>query len=374
MTTTEIQPDDARLRLRRRERVLQEMEASDVDVLVLGIEANARYVAGVPRLWLAGTRPFGPSCVLVRSTGAVYLLSSWDEGVPEDIPHENLYGITFNRANFVSALRRIDGASDARVVATDAMNPGTARLLPQVFGDANIVSADDLLSRARATKSPEEIEAIKASVGVAERSLQAATDMLGFGVTESRLTGRFMEAMVDQRALIPSTQDVAWVTSREHPWQRSARDLPVAPGDLVAFEGGVILDGYVGELGRTHPAVEGDRAAEALLEHRDDLWRRLIAACRPGAPLSDLLTVYDAADVDPPPMPIARGLGLGYDMPVVSHGLQSTNERQKLEPGMVLAVTAFVWQRGVGAAYGQEPVAITANGVEVLTTKPFCST
>jgi len=31
---------------------------------------------------VAGTRPFGPSCVLVRETGAIHLLSTWDEGVP----------------------------------------------------------------------------------------------------------------------------------------------------------------------------------------------------------------------------------------------------------------------------------------------------
>jgi Xaa-Pro dipeptidase len=99
MTSTEVLPDDAALRLARRERVLAEMEAADVDILVVGREANARYVSGAPRLWLAGTRPFGPGCVLVRGTRAVYLMSTWDEGVPEDIPHEHLYGITFNATN-----------------------------------------------------------------------------------------------------------------------------------------------------------------------------------------------------------------------------------------------------------------------------------
>ena len=72
------------------------MEAADIDILVVGREANARYVSGAPRLWTAGSRAFGPGCVLVRATGAVHLLSTWDEGVPDDIPHEHLYGISFN--------------------------------------------------------------------------------------------------------------------------------------------------------------------------------------------------------------------------------------------------------------------------------------
>ena len=41
-----------------------------------------------------------------------------DEGVPDDIPHENLYGISWNPMNTMAALRRIDGAATARRVGT----------------------------------------------------------------------------------------------------------------------------------------------------------------------------------------------------------------------------------------------------------------
>ena len=36
---------------------------------------------------------------------------------------------------------------------------------------------------------------------------------------------------------------------------------------------------------------------------------------------------------------------------------------------MVLTLTAYVWQEGVGALYGQEPVVVTATGPEPLSTK-----
>src|SRR5262245_14331345 len=119
MAVTEVRPDDEAMRLARRARVLAEMEAADVDILVVGREANARYVSGAPRLWTAGSRAFGPGCVLVRATKSVHLLSTWDEGVPDDIPHEHLYGITFNQLNFVKVLQDIEGAATARTVATD---------------------------------------------------------------------------------------------------------------------------------------------------------------------------------------------------------------------------------------------------------------
>src|SRR5260221_9753202 len=173
MTVTEMLPDDVALRTARRARVLAEMEAADIDLLVVGREANARYVSGAPRLWTAGSRAFARGCVLVRATGAVHLLSTWDEGVPEEIPHENLYGISFNATNFLKVLQGIDGAATARTVATDGWTPGSSQLLPTAFPAAALVDGDQFMRRARAVKTSEEIEAIRASVGVAERALAA---------------------------------------------------------------------------------------------------------------------------------------------------------------------------------------------------------
>ena len=68
---------------------------------MLGRTANVRYVTGTPTLWTAGTSSFGPACMLVRSTGSIHLLSTWDEGIPEDIPRENLFGLTWNPMNTI---------------------------------------------------------------------------------------------------------------------------------------------------------------------------------------------------------------------------------------------------------------------------------
>ena len=357
MTITEVLPDDAPLRQARRARALAEMEAAGVDILVLGREANARYVSGAPRLWTAGSRPFGPGCVLVRATQAVHLLSTWDEGIPDDIPRDHLYGISFNPASFLQVLRGIDGASTARTVATDALTPGAAQMLAAAFPSADVVDGERLMQRARRVKTPLEVEAIRRSVGIAERSLAAARVALEPGVTERHLTGVFMEAMAAAGVTTPSTQDVARVTSRA-----VHRDAPVAAGDLVVFHAGVVAGGYIGELGRT--ATVGDGALPSSLAERGEaLWDRLLKACSPGAPLAGLLDAYDT----PPPLPVAHGLGLGYDLPLVTHALRRTAAGQHLEVGMVLALTAFVHEPGVGAVHFQEPVHITSNGPEVLS-------
>jgi Xaa-Pro aminopeptidase len=371
MTFTEVRPDDEALRVARRTRVLAAMETEGIDLLVLGREGNARYVSGAPRLWMAGSRAFGPGCVLVRSTGAVHLLSTWDEGIPEEIPHENLYGISFNAMNFVAALQKVEGAATARTVATDSMSGSSAHLLPKAFPSAVLVDGEPLLRRVRRVKTPEEVEAIRAAVQVAEGALHEAESALAPGTTERQLTGIFMEAMASAGVTTPAAQDVAWITSRERPWRRASRDVPVQDGDLVAFDAGVIVGGYVGELGRTHPVGAAVVFEDELSRRWAELWDRLLGACRLGAPLSGLLDAYDDAGIPPPPMPVARGLGLGFDLPLVTHSLPRLAAAQQAEAGMVLALAAYVWKEGTGAVYGQEPVVLTATGPELLSTTPF---
>jgi Xaa-Pro aminopeptidase len=370
VTLTDIHPDDAALRKVRRERVLAEMAADGIDILITGRESNARYIAGVPRLWLAGSRPFGPGCILVGETGAIHLVSTWDEGVPDDIPHENLHGITFNGANTLKMLQGVAGASTAQTVATDGLMPSSAKLIQTAFPSAELIDGEAVMRRVRRIKLPEEISAIRTSVRLAEHALSAVAAAFTIGITERQLTARFMEAMAAAGITTPTSQDVAWITSPEQNWARSSRDRPVAPGDLVAVDAGLLCDGYIGEIGRTMSLGAAEPGA-ALKQRWDELWDRLRAACRPGAPATDLLDAYDAAGVTPPPMPVVRGLGLGNDLPLATHALPRTAAEQRIEVGMVLALTAYVWEGGVGAIYGQEPVVITDAGPKLLSASPF---
>ena len=55
----------------------------------------------------------------------------------------------------------------------------------------------------------------------------------------------------------------------------------------------------------------------------------------------------------------------------MTQALPRTATENRLEAGMVLALTAYVWQEGVGAIYGEEPFVITPTGPEPLSTEPF---
>jgi len=368
---TEVSPDGRALRVGRRERALAQMEAHDLDILVLGRQANVRYVTGAPQLWIGGTRPFGPVCVMLRGTGEIYLMSTDDEGVPDEIGHDRLYGLAWNPMTLIDVLKNIDGALTARRVGTDAITPTFATLLPLAFPNAEFVDGELAMRSARRVKTPEEVAAMSTAVRVAEAGVAAAVAELRPGLSEQTLAGAVLEAMAAGGVSTPATQDAAWVTSREHPWRRATGDGQVASGDLVVFAAGALADGYVAEVGRTWPVGEvGDGSTHKLYQRSHELWDGLIAACHPGAPARGLLAAYELAGEPLPPMAVAHGLGLGFDPPVISQQLPATAEREHLDAGMVLALTGYVWQEGVGAVLHRDTVFITDGGPEVLTTSP----
>ncbi|MDG4668559.1 M24 family metallopeptidase [Mycobacterium sp. 236(2023)] len=366
----EIVPDDLALRTGRRERVLAEMAAADLDILVLGRQANVRYVTGAPQLWVAGTRPFAPICVLVRTTGDIHLNSSWDEGIPDEIGHDHLYGLAWNPMTLIEVLKNIDGAETAARVGTDAMSPTFAQLLPMAFPKAEFVDGEAAMKAARRGKTADELRVLRGALAVAERGLAAAVSGLEAGITEQALNGVLMEAMAAGGFSTSATQDGVWITSPEHSWRVGRRDGRIGEGDLVAFAAGALADGYVGEVGRTWPVGEDTPEVQALYRRSNDLWDRLLDACRPGAPAADLLNAYEAAGESLPPIPVAHGLGLGFDPPVVSPDLPATSAAERLDPGTVLAVTSYVWEPGVGAVFSRDAVLINDDGPEVLTSSP----
>ena len=369
----EIEADARALRLSRRARALAQMEVHDLDVLVLGRQANVRYISGAPQLWVVGTRPFGPICEFVRATGEIHLNSTWDEGIPEEIPHENLYGFAWNPMTLVEILKNIKGADTARRVGTDALTPTFAKLLPMAFPNAELVDAEQAMAAARRVKTPEEVQALRHAVAIAEEGLSTGVAALGPGATTKDITAVVLEAEAAGGVSTPATQEAAWVTSKEHPWRRAEGGDVVREGDLVVLSAGVLADGYVAEVARTLYVGDPTDGVRELYRRRDTLWDSLIEVCRPGMAASALLDAYARSGEQLPVMPVAHGLGLGFDPPVVSPQLRATAEAELLEEGMVLAVTAQVWEESVGSVITRDAVVITADGCEVLTSSPAWS-
>ena len=157
---------------------LKLMQRDGVDVLLLGREANARTVAPVSRLWLAGTRPFSPGCVVVQRTGAVHVLANTDAVVTPDFPVGHLYGITWNPDELLASLSAIDGVTNARRIGVDGMNPIARGLLTRLAPDAELVDAGALFAELWRGADPERIAGVNSATEVAKAGLDLMAAML----------------------------------------------------------------------------------------------------------------------------------------------------------------------------------------------------
>jgi len=357
-TSNDTRPDGIdreRLRRERLARCLAEMAAGDLDALVLGREGNVRYVSDARRLWLAGPRPFGPGCVVVRATGDVHLLSTSSEGVPPGVPSAHLYALTWNPAQLAARLARIPGLAAARTIGVDGWNPAAARLLAHVAPAARLGDGDAALRRARTVKTGDEVACIRAAADVAQAGLAAARERLGADVTEPTLRGAFLSAIAARAVTIPSFDGLL------HPAVRPP---------LAALRCGVLRDGYEATLIRTYALApdSGSAAARALAPRAERLCQRLVAACRVGAGAAELLASYAAAQEALPPFPIAHGVGLGCEPPLLGRD-HVCDAGWRIEAGMVLALYAFVTD--TEASYlTQDLVHVTADGAVLLTAEP----
>lgn len=359
--------DFTRLRHDRRQRLLQRMEAAGLDALVLGRTGNVRYAAGARQLWRAGTSPFAPMCVMVKETGKVHLLSVWDEGVPPEIGRDDLYGLFWNPANLLEALREIPGLAEAERVGTDGFTPLFGRLQPAIIPKAEVLDASPLLAEARATKTADEVACITVAASLAEAALSALEQALVPAITERQLLGVFYECVARLGSPAPASESVAFATPGHGPvrLRTVVSDRPVGDGELVVLAPGALYAGYEGGLARTRVAgATAPKGLHALAGRCQTALDALVAACRPGNTGADLYRAWESSGEPAPTAALAHGVGIGAEPPVIGFGRGAA---ASLVEGQVLSVQAWVAAEGTGGFLERELVLVSAEGPEVLT-------
>jgi Xaa-Pro dipeptidase len=359
--------DFARLRADRREKLLSGMESHDLDALMLGGVGNVRYVSGARQLGRAGVLPFAPVAVVVRETGRVHLLSTWDEGVPPEIGYEDLYRMNWNPANLAADLAKIPGVREAKRVGTDGLTPKFAGLIGSLVTTAHLVDAAPVITAARRVKTPDEITCLDVASAIAEAALSALEDALAPGITERELLGIYSEKVAGLGAPNPPSEGVCFATPSRGPvtFRHLASDRPVGEGELVVLVPGALYAGYEAGLARTR--VAGDAGPHGTADLASRCARgmdALITACRPGNTGADLYRAWENAGNPDPGVLLAHGLGLGAEPPLIGLGRGAD---ATIVEGMVLSVQSWVTEEGVGGCLERGTVRIESSGPSALT-------
>jgi Xaa-Pro dipeptidase len=298
------------------DRLVDAMTAEGLDALLLGRPANTRWVTGADALWLSGTRPFAPGCVVLRDPGVVHLLSTTDDGVPADVvPFEHLFPMSWNPATLMGALAAIPGLPDARRVGVDSMNPMMAQLLGATLPQATLVDGEALLRSLRRIKSDADVVELRAALALADDCLDAVVTALEPGVTERAMVGVFEERMARAGTSTPAFEGTFVIADADDPGRTLVTDRTLAAGDTVHLRAGVLLDGWEGSRARTAVCGDGVVPPPAALA-------AVVARCVPGARVGDLRST--GARVE--------GVGVGHE---------ALHDDDLLALGMVVTVEVF---------------------------------
>ncbi|MCY3599700.1 MAG: Xaa-Pro peptidase family protein [Gemmatimonadetes bacterium] len=265
--------------------------------------------------------------------------------------------------------------SDPVVPLVGSLDP-TASLIRRLrddYPDARLVNAFEIVARLRMVKSPAEIMRMRRAADATMAGIRAAAALVRPGVDERTLQGEFERACREAGAQsIPFTPIIKSGPNSLWPWRVLAahydrRNRRMEDGDLVIFDVGCEINGYVSDVGRTFPvngAFTEIQREKLLVSTRAT--EAVIAAVRPGVTLRELTQVaYDAIPDEEErymqtPSFFGHHIGLSTGDPALLD--------EPLAPGMVFTIEPWYYNHDLGvSAFVEEVLLVTEDGAEVIT-------
>jgi Xaa-Pro aminopeptidase len=264
------------------------------------------------------------------------------------------------------------GRQKALVASFDAeaeLVASLRRMAPQ----ARLEGARSDVARCRMMKSVAEIDVLRRAARLSARALEQAAAFVADGVDERKLEAEFEAACKrdgSQRAAFASI--VKSGPNAVFPWRLLAahydrRNRILRNGEIVVFDVGCELDHYASDVGRTFP-VGGkfDPNQRRVLEMEVAVADAMIAAVRPGVTLAEVQAAGVARIPEAERGFMQVALYFGHHVGLAAADPQIDDAR--LEPGMVLTVEPWYYDRARGlAAFTEDMVLVTATGALNLT-------
>lgn len=266
--------------------------------------ANVLYATGYRSL---GTSVFGQASIGAFVTGDRTLVAgpvadaapATDEAIAVDdyVPYGRFYFASQSplpaaftpdaHGGFAEAMRTAAvtaGLSSATIgVDEAALNPNVLAQLALLLPDVRFVDASSWALGVRARKLPGELELLERGARLAESGVAAAIDAAHLGMTEREL------ASIVNQVITRGGGEPRFAVASSGPRSAFAdvfaSDRALAPGDLLRFDVGCVIDGYWSDIGRT--AVVGEPSGlqakryRAILEGEERQLERVRAAWLP---------------------------------------------------------------------------------------------
>lgn len=243
-------------------------------------------------------------------------------------------------------------------------------------------------------KSATEIAAMRRAGRIVAECHARLREWVVPGVTTQELDEK-VEALIVSRGGVPSFKGyrgypaATCISVNEQVVHGIPGPRRLQEGDVVGIDIGVMLDGFHGDAAYTYPVGKIDEEAQRLLKVTEEALYKGISAMRVGGRLSDISHAIqshvEAAGFSVVRQFVGHGIGrqMHEDPQVPNFGPPGRGVR--LRPGLTLAIEPMVnagsyevkvlddgWTvvtvDGKPSAHFEHTVALTEDGVEVLTT------
>ena len=359
----------------RRAQVL--MADHDLSALLLTTEPEIRYYTGfLTRFWESPTRPWfvvvpisGDPIAVIPSIGAYLMGQCWITDIrtwaAPDYDDDGIGLLAATLREVTPGAGRIGLAdqmeSHVRMPLGDLRRLETLLDRRQLAGDATITR------RLRLIKSEAEIDKIRHAATIGCRAFGRVPEIAASGSPLSHVFRRFQMLCLEEGAdwvpYLAGASDQCGYADVISP----ATDAPLAEGDVLMLDTGLVWDGYFCDFDRNFsvgpPSPEVQSAHDRLIDATD----AALEAARPGATIADLYLAMNAV-VNPSGTATGVGrLGHGLGMQLTEWPSIIPQDRTELAPGMVLTLEPSVDVGNGKILVHEENIVIRETGAEVLT-------
>ncbi len=321
------------------------MQAAGMDALLLSCEADIRYFTGfLTRFWESPTRPWfvvvpaaGKPVAVIPSIGEALMAQTWLDDIRTwRAPDPADDGISL----LVDTLNELGPRSIGTPMGAESYLRMPLASWAQVQAGLRGAVRDDggIVARLRAVKSSAEIAKIERACAIAGRAFGRVPQIAAVGVPLSQVFRDFQRLCLEEGA--------DWVPYLAGGCAQGgygdvispAGDAPLAPGDVLMLDTGLVWDGYFSDFDRNFSV--GPAAAETIGAHA-----RLIEAieaaadiARSGTTAAELFIAMDRIVTGGAGGSDAGRLGHGLGMQLTEGLSLIAQDHTVLEPGMVITL------------------------------------
>lgn len=240
-------------------------------------------------------------------------------------------------------------------------------VLQELYPTVTFTRIDETINAMRVIKSEAELEIMRRAAAMADFAIQVGVDALKEGKTEMDVLNE-IESAVKAKGYAMSFDTMVLFGEKSASPHGIPGNKPLAAGEMVLFDLGVIVDGYCSDITRTVAYKTVNEKQEEIYNAVRAANEAAIALVRPGVRAMDL----DKAARDEI---TNAGFGeyfthrLGHGLGISVHEFPSINGSNELvlEKGMVFTIEPGVYKSDVTGVRIEDDVVVTEDGIEILT-------